>query len=75
VNAIAARAGELIRLLRLEPHPEGGHYREIFRSGTCALCGCTEAPGFEFEDFAFLRDSPAGRDALRALAPELATLL
>jgi hypothetical protein len=26
------RARELIELLRLAPHPEGGHYREIFRS-------------------------------------------
>lgn len=26
------RAAELIRLLDLKPHPEGGHFREIFRS-------------------------------------------
>jgi hypothetical protein len=26
------RAAELIELLGLEPHPEGGHYAEIFRS-------------------------------------------
>ncbi len=26
------RAAELIRTLSLEPHPEGGHYREVFRS-------------------------------------------
>ena len=26
------RAQDLIRTLRLQPHPEGGHYREIFRS-------------------------------------------
>jgi uncharacterized protein len=26
------RAQELIRTLRLQPHPEGGHYREIHRS-------------------------------------------
>jgi predicted cupin superfamily sugar epimerase len=26
------RAGELIRSLGLAPHPEGGHYREVFRS-------------------------------------------
>lgn len=30
------RAGELVRLLQLAPHPEGGWYREIFRSGTSA---------------------------------------
>ncbi len=28
----ADRAAELIRLLDLQPHPEGGHYRETFRS-------------------------------------------
>jgi predicted cupin superfamily sugar epimerase len=28
-----ARAAELIRLLALEPHPEGGHFVEAFRSG------------------------------------------
>jgi predicted cupin superfamily sugar epimerase len=27
-----ARATELITQLKLEPHPEGGYYREIFRS-------------------------------------------
>ncbi|HEY8367721.1 MAG TPA: cupin domain-containing protein [Thermodesulfobacteriota bacterium] len=26
------RAAELIEALRLVPHPEGGHYREVFRS-------------------------------------------
>jgi predicted cupin superfamily sugar epimerase len=26
------RAAELVRRLRLEPHPEGGFYREVFRS-------------------------------------------
>ena len=26
------RAAELIGLLQLRPHPEGGHYREVFRS-------------------------------------------
>lgn len=28
-----ARADELIESLRIEPHPEGGHYRELFRAG------------------------------------------
>lgn len=27
-----SRAAELIRLLELRPHPEGGHYRETFRA-------------------------------------------
>lgn len=29
-----SRAAELIGLLGLEPHPEGGYYREIFRSAS-----------------------------------------
>ena len=28
----AARAAELVRLLQLAPHPEGGFFRELFRS-------------------------------------------
>lgn len=158
-----ARASELIRTLELKPHPEGGFYRETFRSsarvtadhrptrsalttiyfllvvdsfsawhrvlsdevwhwyegqplelllaspdfstvqrrqlgpiaagtepvvtvpaqwwqaarplGGHALCGCTVAPGFEFDDFAFLRDDAAASHALRMAAPELAALL
>jgi uncharacterized protein len=33
VTEPARRAEELVRLLDLRPHPEGGHYREVFRSG------------------------------------------
>lgn len=29
---LSARAAELIETLRLQPHPEGGHYREIYRA-------------------------------------------
>ncbi len=29
---LSARAGELVRALQLQPHPEGGYYREVFRS-------------------------------------------
>ena len=32
VTPLTGRVTELIRTLRLEPHPEGGYYREIFRS-------------------------------------------
>lgn len=43
--------------------------------GAFALCGCTVAPGFEFDDFRFLRDQPEAEGRLRALAPQLAALL
>jgi uncharacterized protein len=34
-----ARAAELIRTLKLEPHPEGGFYRETFRSAEVVTPG------------------------------------
>lgn len=30
--SLEGRAAELAALLRLQPHPEGGHYREIYRA-------------------------------------------
>jgi predicted cupin superfamily sugar epimerase len=158
------RAAELIATLGLEPHPEGGFYRELFRSaapvtpnddrgpraalttiyflltadtwsrwhqvrsdevwhlyeggplellvappdlsrvehvrlhtasdrerpvavvaadwwqaarplGDYALCGCTVAPGFEFEDFSFLRDDESALQRLTQLSAEYRTLL
>ena len=32
-------ASDIIRLLDLEPHPEGGHYRETFRDGRAVADG------------------------------------
>ena len=32
-------APEIIRLLELKPHPEGGHYRETFRDSRCDANG------------------------------------
>jgi len=43
--------------------------------GAYTLCGCTVAPGFEFEDFSFLRDEPGASALLEARAPALAALL
>lgn len=33
------RADAIIAALQLQPHPEGGHYREIFRSASRVECG------------------------------------
>ena len=33
------RAAELIALLQLQPHPEGGHYREFFRAASSVAPG------------------------------------
>ena len=35
---------------------EGGVYQAAESTGDYSLVGCTVAPGFEFEDFSFLRD-------------------
>jgi uncharacterized protein len=43
--------------------------------GDYSLCGCTVAPGFDFEDFSFLRDQAVARDMLSRVAPELCALL
>ena len=153
MSTIDSRATQLIDVLKLEPHPEGGYYREIYRSasrvrpdderseraaattiyfllvegthsrwhrvrsdevwhlyeggpleiftappaadhvhrvvlgtatasdgpvhvvpagwwqaarplGGYALAGCTVAPGFEFEDFSFLRDDAAALERI-----------
>ncbi len=42
--------------------------------GELALCGATVGPGFDFEDFAFLRDDARAAAALRRLRPDLARL-
>lgn len=38
------RAAELIRLLELDPHPEGGRFREVFRSGRVVRPDDLDAP-------------------------------
>ena len=35
---------------------KGGLYQAAESTGAYSLVGCTVAPGFEFEDFSFLRD-------------------
>ncbi|MBK7117122.1 MAG: cupin domain-containing protein [Proteobacteria bacterium] len=52
-----------------------GWWQAARPQGDYALCGCTVAPGFDFEDFSFLRDAAAARDALSRTAPDLTALL
>jgi predicted cupin superfamily sugar epimerase len=37
MSAVHPRAAELIALLQLQPHPEGGHYREFFRAPSSVM--------------------------------------
>jgi predicted cupin superfamily sugar epimerase len=43
--------------------------------GAFAYVGATVGPGFDFADFAFLRDDAAAKARLAALRPDLARLL
>ena len=52
-----------IQALGLAPHPEGGYFRETYRS--YALVGGTASPGFDFADFEL-----ADRATLLAAVPQ-----
>jgi predicted cupin superfamily sugar epimerase len=56
-----SRADELIALLDLRPHPEGGFYRVD--------------PGFDFADFRLLADDRALADVVRRAWPTVASLV
>ena len=43
---------------------EGGIYQAAESTGVYSLVGCTVAPGFEFEDFSFLRDELETKEKL-----------
>jgi len=51
-----------------------GYWQAARPLGSFALCGCTVGPGFEFEDFSFLRDSPELAAPLRFVDPNAAAL-
>ena len=70
--------------LRLGPVEKGsapvrtipaGSWQAARTRGAYTLVGCTVAPGFVFEDFAFLHDDPALADVLRRHHPDLVPLL
>jgi len=64
-TAMHKRAKELISELSLQPHPEGGHFREIFRSpAQSAAIGC-EIRAFRVDDDLLF----AGQGPAWALAP------
>ena len=43
--------------------------------GEFTLTGCTVAPGFEFTDFAMLRDEPSARDAIERIDGSMMELI
>ena len=77
-------AGQAVVAVRLGPVGAGasepvhvvpaGWWQAARPTGAYSLVGCTVAPGFEFEDFDFLRDDNAAFDRLARLRPDLVTL-
>jgi uncharacterized protein len=51
-----------------------GWWQAARPTGDYSLVGCTVAPGFEFDDFDFLRDDRVSLEALGRLRPDLVTL-
>jgi uncharacterized protein len=73
-----------VQTLRLGPVGEGtapvavipaGAWQAARTQGAYTLAGCTEAPGFVFEDFAFLHDDPERAETLRRRHAALVDLL
>ena len=52
-----------------------GAWQACWPLGQYTLVACDVAPGFQFDDFALLRDDPAARAALLARHPALARVL
>jgi predicted cupin superfamily sugar epimerase len=44
----------------------GGAWQAAATTGRYSLVGCTVAPGFDFADFSFLKDSPQERERFQA---------
>ena len=49
---------------------EGGVYQAAESTGVYSLVGCSVAPGFEFEDFSFLRDEFETKEKLLKEFPD-----
>lgn len=52
-----------------------GQWQAARGTGACTLVSCVVAPGFEFADFAMMRDEPAAADVIRRRHPDMATLV
>lgn len=53
----------------------GGYFQAAESTGAYSLVGCTVAPGFEFEDFTFLAESPGAARSIAEMAPEFCRFL
>ncbi|MGX7741505.1 cupin domain-containing protein [Rhodopseudomonas parapalustris] len=48
MSAVSLSAAEVIARLGLQPHPEGGHYRETFRDSRCDASGRSYSTAIHF---------------------------
>lgn len=53
----------------------GGAWQMARTAGSYSLVGCTVAPGFEYADFALMRDVPEAAETLRRQFPDLTAYL
>lgn len=74
-------ASHQLRTTRLGGNEDGPCYQAVIRAGnwqaavpagSYALAGCTVAPGFEFEDFTFLKDEADAVKLIETKHPDLA---
>jgi predicted cupin superfamily sugar epimerase len=68
-RCLVGEAGEQSRPVAVVP---GGCWQMARTTGEYTLVGCTVGPGFEFEDYALLRDMPQEASEIRRRFPELA---
>lgn len=50
---------------------KANHWQAAISAGEYSLVGCTVAPGFDFEDFSFLSDSPELLEQFTAKLPQI----
>ena len=66
-----SRATDLIELLGLEPHPEGGYYREVFRSGARVVTQDERGPRAALTTIFFLLERDTHSRWHRVLSDEV----
>lgn len=64
--------GEESQPVRVVP---ANYWQSARSTGDYTLVGCTVGPGFDFADFALLRDLPADAEVLRSRHPEFVSFL
>ena len=75
MNLAALTAAEVIRILDLRPHPEGGYFRETFRDETLVLCDAASLSDCDTQETTGQRGDPPRRERCRAASTAIYFLL